>query len=202
MPRKASDKTVTHRIELGLTERAELKEIINTQKENQRLDAITASMQAVGMAIGGIGALGAGLALAAWLAPGLIEKAKDKTVDAVNSVTNTGIDYLNEVMPPGAQIPTTSKFREEYDELRAKERASNGRKVYYCTPSSIGFDQQQCQIATDENNNDRKEITEFYERIKTLQQAIKDGTIQEGAGLINPIFKFMPGGEWSLWDSN
>ncbi len=200
MPRKASDSTVTHRLELGLTERAELKEIIKTQKENQRLDAITASMQAVGMAIGGIGALGAGLALAAWLAPGLIEKTKDKVTDVVNDVTNTGIDYLNEVLPPGAQIPTASKFREEYDELRAKERASNGRKVYYCTPSSIGFDEQQCQIATDENINDRKEITEFYERISKLQEAIKEGKLQEGAGLINPIFNFMPGGKWSLWD--
>ena len=200
MPRLPSDKTVTHRIELGLTERAELKEIIKTQKENQRLDAITASMQAVGMAIGGIGALGAGLALAAWLAPGLIEKAKDKATDVVNDVTRTGIDVLNEVMPPGAQIPTESGLREEYDELRAKERASNGRKVYYCTPSSIGFDEQQCQVATDENINDRKEITKFYERIRNLQQAIKDGSLQEGAERISPIFKFAPGGEWSFWD--
>ena len=31
MPRKASDKTITHRIELGLPERAELKEIIATE---------------------------------------------------------------------------------------------------------------------------------------------------------------------------
>jgi len=202
MPRKASDQTVTHRIELGIKERAELTEIIKTQKENQRLDAITASMQAVGMAIGGIGALGAGLALAAWLAPGLIQTAKDKTTDFVNDVTRTGIDVLNEVMPPGAQIPTEKGLREEYDALRAKERASNGRKTYYCTPSSIGFDEQQCQIATDENINDRKEITEFYERMQNLAQAIKEGKLQEGAGLINPIFKFMPGGEWSLWDSD
>ena len=202
MPRKASDKTITHRIELGLSERTELKEIIKTQKENQRLDAITASMQAVGMAIGGIGALGAGLALAAWLAPGLIQTAKDKATDVVNDVTNTGIDVLNEVLPPKAQIPTGAAFREEYDALRAKERASNGRKTYYCTPSSIGFDEQQCQIATDENINDRKEITDFYERMQELAQAIKEGKLQEGAGLINPIFKFMPGGEWSLWDSD
>jgi len=200
MPRKQSDKTVTHRIELGLTERAELKEIIKTQKENQRLDAITASMQAVGMAIGGIGALGAGLALAAWLAPNLIQTAKDKATDIVNDVTRTGIDVFNEVLPTNAQIPTEKGLREEYDALRAKERASNGRKVYYCTPSSIGFDEQQCQIATDENINDRKEITEFNERMQNLAQAIKDGKLQQGAGLINPIFKFMPGGEWSFWD--
>ena len=198
MPRKPSDKTVTHRIELGLTERAELKEIIKTQKENQRLDAITASMQAVGMAIGGIGALGAGLALAAWLAPGLVQNIKAKTVTVVNDVTKTGIDYLNEIMPPGAQVATAKQFREEYDQLREKERASNGRKVYYCTPSSIGFNEQQCQIATDENINDRKEIEDLYDRIKEYGQAIKDGTIQQGAEYINPIFKFLPGG--SAWD--
>lgn len=200
MPRLPSEKTVTHRLELGIPERKKLQEIIDTQKENQRLDAITATFQAAGMAIGGIGALGAGLALAAWLAPGLIQTAKDKATDVVNDVTATGIDVLNEVLPPGAQIPTASKFKEEYDELRAKERASNGRKVYYCTPSSIGFDEQQCQIATDENINDRKEITEFFERIKGLQEAIKEGKLQEGAGLINPIFNFIPGGKWSLWD--
>jgi len=200
MPRKASDQTITHRVELGLVERDKLSQIIKMQKENQRLDAITASMQAVGMAIGGIGALGAGLALAAWLAPGLIQTAKDKAVDVVNDVTKTGIDVLNEVLPPGAQIPNEKGLREEYEMLRAKERASNGRKTYYCTPSSIGFDEQQCQIATEENINDKKEITEFYERMQNLAQAIKDGKLQQGAGLINPIFKFIPGGEWSIWD--
>lgn len=200
MPRKQSDKTVTHRIELGLTERSELKEIIKTQKENQRLDAITASMQAIGMAIGGIGALGAGLALAAWLAPGLVQTIKDKTVDAVDSVTATGIDVLNDILPPGAQVATAKEFREEYDELRAKERASNGRKTYFCTPSSIGFDEQQCQIATEENIQDRKEIDDLYIRIQEYGKALTDGTVQSGLGQINPIFKFMPGGEWSIWD--
>lgn len=200
MPRKASDQTVTHRIELGLVERDKLNQIINTQKENQRLDAITASMQAVGMAIGGIGALGAGLALAAWLAPGLVQTIKDKTVNAVDTVTSTGIDVLNEVLPPGAQISTAKEFREEYDQLRAKERASNGRKTYFCTPSSIGFDEQQCQIATEENIQDRKEIDDLYKRIQEYTQALTDGTVQSGLEKINPIFKFMPGGDWSIFD--
>jgi len=197
MPRKASDQTVTHRIELGLTERAELKEIIKTQKENQRLDAITASMQAVGMAIGGIGALGAGLALAAYLAPGLLTKAKDTVTDVVNNVTNTGIDVLNEVLPDKAQVPTASGLKDEYDKLREKERASNGRKVYYCTPSSIGFNEQQCQIATAENEQDRKEIEDYIEQMKALAQSIKDGKLRQGAEAVNPFVRLMPGG--SFW---
>jgi len=197
MPRKASDQTVTHRIELGLTERAELKEIIKTQKENQRLDAITASMQAVGMAIGGIGALGAGFALAAYLAPGLLTKAKDTVTDVVNNVTNTGIDVLNEVLPDKAQVPTASGLKDEYDKLREKERASNGRKVYYCTPSSIGFNEQQCQIATAENEQDRKEIEDYIEQMKALAQSIKDGKLRQGAEAVNPFVRLMPGG--SFW---
>jgi len=197
MPRKASDQTVTHRIELGLTERAELKEIIKTQKENQRLDAITASMQAVGMAIGGIGALGAGFALAAYLAPGLLTKAKDTVTDVVNNVTNTGIDVLNEVLPDKAQVPTASGLKDEYDKLREKERASNGRKVYYCTPSSIGFNEQQCQIATAENEQDRKEIEHYIEQMKALAQSIKDGKLRQGAEAVNPFVRLMPGG--SFW---
>ena len=78
MPRKASDKTITHRIELGLPERAELKEIIATQKENQRLDAVTNTLQAVGTGLAGGGMIWAAAALAAYLAPGLIQNFKDK----------------------------------------------------------------------------------------------------------------------------
>ena len=198
MPRKASDQTVTHRIELGLVERDKLNQIINTQKENQRLDAITATFQAAGMAIGGIGALGAGLALAAYLAPGLLTKAKDTVTDVVNNVTNTGIDVLNEVLPEKAQVPTAGSIKDEYDELMAKVRASNGRKVYYCTPSSIGYNEQQCQVATDENIQDRKEVEDYIERIKQLAQSMKDGTLRKGAEAVNPFLRFIPGG--SIWD--
>lgn len=200
MPRVSSDSTVTHRIEFGLVERDKINQIIKTQKENQRIDGITATMQAVGMAIGGIGALGAGLALAAWLAPGLLSTAKNKATDVVNNATNAGIDVLNEILPPKAQIPTEKGLRAEYDELVANFRASAGRKTYYCTPSSIGFNEQQCQIATEENINDRKEIDAFYERIKNIQTAIKDGTAADYAGMINPLGNFLPGGKWAFWE--
>ena len=73
MPRKASDKTVTHRIELGITERAKLDEILTLQKENQRIDGITATLQAAGSALAGGGLLWAAIAAAAFLAPGLVD---------------------------------------------------------------------------------------------------------------------------------
>jgi len=65
MPRISSDSTITHRIELGLTERKKLDEIIAAQIENQRLDAITNTLQAAGTAVAGGGAVIAALALAA-----------------------------------------------------------------------------------------------------------------------------------------
>jgi len=200
MPRKASDKTVTHRIELGLVERDKLSQIINTQKENQRLDAITATFQAAGMAIGGIGALGAGLALAAWLAPGLIDTIKDKGKNLVDDVTKGGISIINDILPPGAQIPEVDELKAEYDRLLAALRAAGAKKNQFCTPSSIDYNEQQCQITTDEYENAKKELDDHITRMKELANAIKEGGLQDGLEKINPIFKFAPGGEWSLWD--
>jgi len=200
MPRKASDKTVTHRIELGLNERAELKEIIKTQKENQRLDAITATFQAAGMAIGGIGALGAGLALAAWLAPGLIDTIKDKGNEVVDDITKGGISIINDILPSGAQIPEAAELKAEYDRLFAALRAAGAKKNQFCTPSSIDYNGQQCQITTDEYENAKKELDDHITRMKELANAIKEGSLQDGLEKINPIFKFMPGGDWSIWD--
>jgi len=200
MPRKASDQTITHRIELGLTERAELKEIIKTQKENQRLDAITATFQAAGMAIGGIGALGAGLALAAWLAPGLIDTIKGKGNELVDDITKGGISVINDILPPGAQIPEVDELKAEYDRLLAALRAAGAKKNQFCTPSSIDYNEQQCQITTDEYENAKKELDDHIRRMKELANAIKEGGLQDGLEKINPVFKFLPGGEWSIWD--
>ncbi len=200
MPRKASDKTVTHRIELGLVERDKLNQIINTQKENQRLDALTATLQAAGMAIGGIGALGAGLALAAWLAPGIIDSVKNKTKDAVDDLTKKGISILNDVLPENARITEVEELRNEYDSLQASLRAAGARKNQFCTPSSIDYNEQTCVIATDEYDNAKKELNDYITRMKEYAEAVKEGGLQEGLEKINPIFKFMPGGDWSIWD--
>ena len=200
MPRKASDKTVTHRIELGLIERAELKEIIKTQKENQRLDAITSTFQAAGMAIGGIGALGAGLALAAWLAPGLIDTIKNKGKEVVDDITQAGISVINDILPENAQIPEVAELREEYDRLLAALRAAGAKKNQFCTPSSIDYNEQSCRISTEEYDTAKRELNDHILRMKELAKAVKEGALQEGLEKINPIFKFIPGGDWSIWD--
>ena len=200
MPRKASDKTVTHRIELGIKERAELTEIIKTQKENQRLDALTATLQAAGMAIGGIGALGAGLALAAWLAPGIIDSVQNKTKNAVDNLTEKGISILNDVLPENARITEVEELRNEYNTLQGSLRAAGARKNQFCTPSSIDYNEQACEIATNEYDNAKKELNDYIIRMKEYAEAVKEGALQEGLGNINPIFKFIPGGDWSIWN--
>ena len=77
MPRKASDKIITHRIEFSPKERELVDSIISTQKENQRLDAITATLNAAGVAIGGSGALIAALGLAAWFGFSVKDKIEE-----------------------------------------------------------------------------------------------------------------------------
>ena len=89
MPRKQSDKIITHRIEMSPKERLLVESIISTQKENQRLDAITSTLNAAGVAIGGSGAHNAGLLAAQILSihdlelRGSLQQRRDRIRDEV-----------------------------------------------------------------------------------------------------------------------
>ena len=93
MPRKSSDKIITHRIEFSPKERELVDTIINTQKENQRLDAVTSTLNAAGVAIGGSGALIAALGVAAFFGFSL----KDKLIDGFKNFNDTFVDTTAEI---------------------------------------------------------------------------------------------------------
>jgi len=152
MPRVASDKTVTHRIELGITERARLEEIIKTQKENQRIDGVTQTLQAVGTGLAGGGVLFAAAALAAWLAPGLIKTAIDKTKDTVNG-------YFNEI----GRAVAEPLVQERKDDLIQSYKDLTTAKQYQrvvCDVGSINFDSAQCIIASNNVEAIQKEVAQ------------------------------------------
>ena len=160
MPRLPSDKTVTHRIELGIPARAKLDEIIKTQKENQRIDGVTQTLQAVGTGLAGGGVIFAAVALAAWLAPGIVQGTYNKFKDAANG-------YFNEIGRAVAE-PIVQERKDDLQKAYEDLTTAKKYKNLVCTPNSIGYDSAACIIAT--NNVDalqkvvaqkRQDITNF-----------------------------------------
>ena len=195
MPRKASDKTITHRIELGLPERAELKEIIATQKENQRLDAVTNTLQAVGTGLAGGGMIWAAAALAAYLAPGLIEKTKDKFENAINKVTRIIADPITNDVVNG--------MKEEVEQSQNFVVNARNKVNSFCDPNSIHYDEAKCNQAQIELEMAEIQAKKTIDSVLAQSQAIKDEikAFSEGE---DSILQLLPFGKvisktWSLF---
>lgn len=198
MPRVSSDSTVTHRIELGMAERKKLDAIIETQKENQRLDAVTNTLQAVGTAVGGGGALLAGLALTAWLAPSIISKVKDKLDDwTMNAVAPLKDPIVTDIIERRKQ--------EYYAKIKAsleREQEIEARKLQFCTPSSKDFDPQICEDLTIELEELLKARQAIQQEATDIQTIIDEEieTLEDLAGLYTPLQA--PLAIWKWWTSD
>lgn len=159
LPRKASDKTVTHRIELGITERAKLDEILTLQKENQRIDGITATLQAAGSALAGGGLLWAAIAAAAFLAPGLVDRvynsAKNFADDAVSPFVDNVADPLEKKLK--------DDIRNAHQEVTTYQNDVN----LFCTPG-VNYDEQKCQIARNNLAAAETQRTEAQQNAKAI----------------------------------
>jgi len=160
MPRLPSDKTVTHRIELGIPERAKLDDIIATQKENQRIDGVTQTLQAVGTGLAGGGVIFAAAALAAWLAPGLVKNTYDKTKNAIDEYFSGIGDSL------AAPVVKESKDAviQAYKDLTT---AKQYQRVV-CDPNSINYDSNLCIIATNNVDSLQKVVSQKKKDLKGL----------------------------------
>ena len=164
MPRVASDKTVTHRIELGIPERAKLEEIIKTQKENQRIDGVTQTLQAVGTGLAGGGVIFAAAALAAWLAPGLIKPATEKARNNIDK-------YFATIADPVAD-KITKERRDDYYQTMTNLTTAKEYQRKACDPNSINYDPTACTIYT--NNVEALEL-----QAKQKQQDLTDFSTYE-----------------------
>ena len=195
MPRKASDKTITHRIELGLPERAELKEIIATQNEHQRLDAVRTTLQAVGTGLAGGGMLWAAAALAAYLAPGLLNAAKDN------------IDKFSKAIIEPIADPITNKvvkgMKEEVEQSQNFVVNARNKVNSFCDPNSIHYDEAKCNQAQIEYEAAQIQAKETQEAVLAKAQAIKDEITAFRQGE-DSILQLLPFGKvisktWSLF---
>lgn len=144
MPRKQSDKIITHRIEFSPKERELVDSIINTQKENQRLDAITSTLNAFGVAIGGSGALIAALGLAAWFGFSVKDKIKD--------VYDQSADIASEIIT-GKSVEENIQMifesqgisKQDFDNLKNRMIDLYAQKTRYCDSNSQYYDPVECQ---------------------------------------------------------
>tara|TARA_Y100000004_G_C8850590_1_gene384553 strand:+ start:154 stop:735 length:582 start_codon:yes stop_codon:yes gene_type:complete len=144
MPRKQSDKIITHRVEFSPKERELVNDIIKTQKENQRLDAVTSTLNAVGVAIGGSGALVAGLALAAWFGFSVKDKVKefyDKSAD-IGSEILTGRSVEENIQ---MIFEEQGISKQDFDNLKNRMIDLYAQKTRYCDSNSQYYDPVECQ---------------------------------------------------------
>lgn len=180
MPRVPSDKTITHRIELGLLERQKLDELLEAYKQNNAIDGVTATLQAAGSALAGGGMIWAAAALAAYLAPGLIKTTYNQTKDLADRIVAPIVD------------PLVDNIKKEYwdaiyDAGRKKTEAQT-RIDRFCSPG-VNFDSQQCTIAQNDFDAAHREQQQAIENAQNAPKEVK-GELSKLWDLLIPISPF------------
>lgn len=169
MPRRAVDVTNEHRITLGNYERDIAERLISLQRENQRLDAATATAQAVGTALGGLGLAGAALALGAYLIPNFTTKLTDAGSDVLDAVADL-------ILPS-----TPVEFRREAQRLAALRGEINAKIDRFCTFDSPDYDASSCSLAHDEKDA-------YFEQLEAFRARVRAANIEQDSVLWRFIF--------------
>lgn len=182
MPRKKSDKIITHRIEFSPKERELIDTIIKTQKENQRLDAVTNTLQAVGVGLSGGGLLVAGLAAAAWFGYSFKDEVSNKTKDFVDAGTNIIAPILTgKTVEQMAQNVIDEAAVDVYA-LRERGQELVAQKNRFCNPTSQYYDETECARVTAELTALNKELNKAHsDMIADLKQNGMDDVKKEVA---------------------
>ena len=191
MPRKASDKIITHRIEFSPKERELFDTIINTQKENQRLDAITSTLNAAGVAIGGSGALIAALGVAAFFGVSI----KDKLIDGFKNISDTVADTTAEIITGSTKEEIVQDIMDatgyNVDDLQQRGKYLIEQKRRFCNPSSQYYDEEKCaqvDAALEQLSKEQKEAKDaIMNQIKVIQET------EEKTYSVNTVGKLLYG---------
>jgi hypothetical protein len=157
MPRRAIDKTTEHRISLGTYERNALAEAFALQRENQRLDAVTATLQAAGTALAGGGMVMAAFALSSYLGVKLIPTV----IDAVAG-DGGALDKVTDIILPSTPV----ELRREAQALAVRRGQISAQISRYCTASSEHYDERACSLAHDEKDIYFQDRAAHRERVR------------------------------------
>jgi hypothetical protein len=148
---------IEHRITFGDFERNAVKKALTLQAENQRLDAATSTLNAVGVALGGFGGIIAGLALLKWKAPDILDAAKDRTFGVLDDLTD------------GVLPKTPVAFRREAQALAARRAQINAEINRFCSSSSPDFNSSTCNLAHESKDQYFEDLQAFRERVRAAQ---------------------------------
>jgi archaellum component FlaC len=177
MPRKQSDKIITHRIELSPKERTLFEDIIKTQKENQRLDAVTNSMQAVGTALAGTGGLIAALGLAAWFGYSIKDEVIDTTKKFVDKVSD---DVLIPIFTGKSKEDIVQDILDstghDIEALRLRGEDLKEQSKRFCSTTSQYYDEIECQRVDAERKIWKNQ---YNAAIRDIKSTIDDGTVED-----------------------
>ena len=163
MPRRAIDNTTEHRISLGTYERNALAEAFAIQKENQRLDAVTSTLQAAGTALAGGGMVMAALALTSYLGV----KVLPTIVEAVAG-DGGALDKVTDVILPSTPV----ELRREAQALAVRRGEISAKIQRYCTASSDHYNEQACSLAHQE-----KDI--YFQDRETHRERVRASNIEK-----------------------
>ena len=164
MPRRRVDKVIEHRISLSDFERDQIRTAITTAQANVAVDGVTATLNAAGAALGGAGALLAGVVFAMWKAPTL-------WVDFTEKVTNPLIDDIVDTILPGTPIE-----HRRYAQDLAKRRGQIAKDEVRCSQ----VQQQKDQYFADRNA--------FHKMLMETYDIAGRVAIYYGLGDVNPDF--------------
>jgi len=190
MPRKPTEKVIEHRITFGDFERNAVKKALTLQAENQRLDAATSTLNAVGVAVGGSGAILAGLALLKWKAPEIIDTITEKAKGVLD-------DFTDGILPK-----TPVEYRREAQALAARRGQINAEINRYCSSSSPDFNASTCSLAHEAKD-------QYFEDLKAFQARVRAAQITEdsfywrfifgGLGDVDPEYSDPNAGSTRAW---
>jgi len=173
MPRRQVDNTTELRVTLGTKEREYIESLINTQKANVGIDGVTATLQAIGTAVGGAGMLWAAVALAAWFGYDPIKKGIEKTGNGI-------ADWMSVVlfdMPLSQHQAEWDAINEMKKEVNLRQTAVDNARDTACSPqamanaSNINDQIAQCSMVIQDTKAEQDAIFALRDEIERREQA-------------------------------
>ena len=177
MPRRRVDKVIEHRISLSDFERDQIRTAITTAQANVAVDGVTATLNAAGAALGGAGALLAGVVFAMWKAPTL-------WVDFTEKVTNPLIDDIVDTILPGTPVE-----HRRYAQDLAKRRGQIAKdEAAYCSHSASTYDEVRCSQVQQQKDQYFADRDAFHKMLMETYDIAGRVAIYYGLGDVNPDF--------------